>query len=81
MNRRKTLLSILALFCLCCGTAFGQPQSDKEWTAKYDARFLKQDPQVGTTIPDVAAFDGNGKPFQLSSTRGKYTVIVFGCLT
>ena len=34
-----------------------------------------------TVMPEVSAFDSEGKPFQLSSTRGKHTVIVFGCLT
>ena len=38
-------------------------------------------PAVGEKLPDVAAFDVNGKPFRLSSLKGSYTVLVFGCLT
>ena len=80
MNYKPFLLAFIAVFC-SANYAFAQQQSQQEWTERYDARFLKQDPQVGATMPEVSAFDSEGKPFQLSSTRGKYTVIVFGCLT
>ncbi|MGB0579769.1 MAG: hypothetical protein ACPGVU_08730 [Limisphaerales bacterium] len=39
-------------------------------------------PRVGETMPDVSAFDSNGKPFSLrQKTKGRHAVIVFGCLT
>lgn len=38
-------------------------------------------PAVGSVLPDVSAFDEQGKPFSTKSLRGSYTVLVFGCLT
>ncbi len=38
-------------------------------------------PAVGEELPDVTALDENGKEISLRSLRGKYTVLVFGCLT
>jgi len=39
-------------------------------------------PRVGEVMPDVSAFDSNGKPFSLrQKTKGRHAVIVFGCLT
>lgn len=53
----------------------------KEFDETYNERYSTQLPLVGATIPNVSAFDAQGKPFELESTRGKYTVLVFGCLT
>ena len=52
-----------------------------EFAEQYDARFAKRDPKLGTVVDDVLAYDENGDEFELSQTKGKYTVIVFGCLT
>jgi len=38
-------------------------------------------PAVGEKLPDVTAYDAEGKPFRLSSLKGSHTVLVFGCLT
>ena len=38
-------------------------------------------PAVGSSLPDVTGWDADGNPFELTRLRGKYTVIVFGCLT
>lgn len=39
-------------------------------------------PKVGDLLPDVEAFDSNGKPFSLRlKTKGRHAVVVFGCLT
>ena len=38
-------------------------------------------PRVGTQLPDVSAFDEDGREFSLSELRGEYSVLVFGCLT
>ncbi len=37
--------------------------------------------EVGTPLPDVSIFDETGQPFETSSLRGNYSVLVFGCLT
>ncbi len=38
-------------------------------------------PKVGEKLPDISAFDADGKPFKLSSLKGSHAVLVFGCLT
>lgn len=38
-------------------------------------------PAIGDELPDVTALDESGKEISLRSMRGKYTVLVFGCLT
>ncbi len=56
-------------------------QEPVEFAERYEQMFARRKPSIGDVVPDVVAFDENGKPFQLNSTRGKYTVLVFGCLT
>ena len=38
-------------------------------------------PQAGDSLPDITVFDAQGDPFELTSVKGKPTVLVFGCLT
>ncbi len=38
-------------------------------------------PLVGQPLPDISVYDAEGKEFKLSSLKGDYTVLVFGCLT
>jgi|GEM_PF-6356353 len=65
-----------------CQTGFAQERSaPAEFVDSYNERILTQPPLVGSTLVDVTAWDADGKPFELGSTRGKHTVIVFGCLT
>ena len=60
------------------GTANGQ---QVEFTKQYNTRHLQQEPRLGWKLKNVSAFDSDGKEFQLSALRGKYSVLVFGCLT
>ena len=46
-----------------------------------DAKFNRDKPTLGDMIPDVTAYDENGKELKLRDLKGKHTVIVFGCLT
>jgi cytochrome oxidase Cu insertion factor (SCO1/SenC/PrrC family) len=47
-----------------------------------EANFPENFPlKIGDPLPDVGAYDSNGKPFPLRNLRGSYTVLVFGCLT
>lgn len=52
-----------------------------EWTERYDKLFLERTPMLDDYAPDASGFDEAGNEFELSDTQGKYTVIVFGCLT
>ncbi len=62
-----------------------QPTQDAgqvpEFADIYNQQYSAEKPHVGETIPNVKLFDAEGNPFELASTRGKYTVLVFGCLT
>lgn len=53
----------------------------EEFTDRYERMVAKRKPLVGDEVPNISAFDEEGKPFEFDSTRGKYTVITFGCLT
>ena len=37
--------------------------------------------KVGSPMPEVTVFNEEGKPFETASLKGKYSVVVFGCLT
>lgn len=56
-------------------------QGSREFVDSSNSRFLDQDPKIGSLAPDIQAWDESGNEFQLGSTRGKHTVIIFGCLT
>ena len=88
MAHRICFYSILACCAFCITSLSTAPvlaqDKDKtveEFAVRYDKRFAKRDPAIGATIEDVSAFDENGDAFKLSKTRGKHTVLVFGCLT
>ena len=38
-------------------------------------------PEIGSAIPDEEIFAASGDPFRTSTLKGRYTVLVFGCLT
>ena len=37
--------------------------------------------KVGMSVPDITIHNDTGKDFPMTSLKGKYTVVVFGCLT
>ncbi len=43
--------------------------------------FQGSGPAVGQSLPDLTVYDAQGKEFKLSSLKGNYSVLVFGCLT
>ncbi len=53
----------------------------EEFADRYEKMFAKRKPNVGGTISDLSAYDESGNKFDFESTRGKHTVIIFGCLT
>ena len=58
-----------------------QEEPKQEFESKYNEKFLKESPFLGQQAPDPECFDAEGNPFRPSQTRGKHTVVVFGCLT
>lgn len=45
------------------------------------ANFERTAPKVGELLPDASGYDAEGNEFKLSSLKGSYSVLVFGCLT
>jgi len=45
------------------------------------ANFERTAPKVGEALPDATGYDAEGREFMLSSLKGSYSVLVFGCLT
>ena len=68
------ILATLLTITLLTSSAIGQPGRSR-------GRGGFRVPKVGTQLPGVQLFDDQGKPFKLSSLRGHYSVLVFGCLT
>ncbi|MDA7978954.1 MAG: hypothetical protein MPJ50_09320 [Pirellulales bacterium] len=89
MSRRLMLFCIVvvaAIAGLLKAVPFTQQPANQsaqvvEFDKMYNQRYAGQKPQEGETIPNVDVFAADGQPFALESTRGKYTVLVFGCLT
>lgn len=75
MTTARSCFSATVVGLLLAGAALaqGRPQTDEA--------FLNRPPKVGDPIPDLEAYDAEGKPFRLSQLKGNYTVLVFGCLT
>lgn len=49
--------------------------------SRLNRRFSESGPAVGEMLPNLSAYDADRHPFSLRSVRGRYTVLVFGCLT
>ena len=43
--------------------------------------FQGSGPALGQPLPDITVYDAQGKEFKLSSLKGDYSGLVFGCLT
>ncbi len=57
----------------------GAPEND--FMQARSERFEARTPAIGDPMPDLSAYDENGGKFELSSLKGGYSVLVFGCLT
>ena len=68
----------LALILWVGGAAFGVRTVTAQSAL---AGFDDNSPELGDLVPDIAILDQEGKPFELRSFTGSYTVLVFGCLT
>ena len=94
---RRSALMLSGLFCLGAAVSMPAQEARRERgesrkSAKSqksagrsgrgrDAGFEKSKPAVGDLLPDVSAYDDQGRKFALKSLRGSYSVITFGCLT
>ncbi len=73
----------LILGALCIGSlAWAQPpRAGGPEQARLQARFEATGLKPGSPFPEVQIYDEEGKPFNTRSLKGKYTVVVNGCLT
>ena len=69
----RILLMLVVLSTLACS-----PLSVRKLE---NINFRKADPVLGGTFPAHKIYDQEGKPFVLPTESGRYTVLVFGCLT
>ena len=72
--------------CLYCTTLliFAMPHvvcGQVEFVEGMNKEFLTRKPSIGEAIENVKVFDQDGNEFELNSTQGKHTVLIFGCLT
>lgn len=74
----KSFSLLLALALWMGGAALGVRSVTAQGAL---AGFDDASPALGELVPDVTVFDEDGKPFELRSFKGGYTVVVFGCLT
>ncbi len=74
MKKYASLTVILLTTCSLQSVVLGQ---DRERRGSSENM-----PKVGSLIPNVSAFDSEGRNFALrEKLKGRHTVIVFGCLT
>jgi cytochrome oxidase Cu insertion factor (SCO1/SenC/PrrC family) len=86
MARVSIAVSALALTFSCSRPA-EEPIAEEKPAGKLspmaalEKRFQDFDLKVGDPFPEAEVYDAEGKPFNTKSLKGKYTVIVNGCLT
>lgn len=74
---RRLFLCLIALaFAASPAEAWAQRRNRNR-----DENFMASKPAVGDALPDVTVYTPDGKPFKTAELRGRYTVLVFGCLT
>ena len=79
--KQVTCSLLLITFCICSFATSTISAQTVEFVDKYNKKFLKKEPKIGDTVKEVSVFDDLGKPMKLNSAQGKYTVLIFGCLT
>jgi len=78
----KTIAAIAAAALGLAPLTWPQPpRAGGPEQARLEARFEATGLKPGVPFPEVSIYDEEGKPFHTRSLKGKYTVIVNGCLT
>ena len=93
MIHPRLILTLLLLSCFVT-SAVAQQRGGAEASQRPQAKpgtvsprdqvnrgFESKAPGIGEPLPEVTVVDADGRELQLRSLRGKYTVLVFGCLT
>ncbi len=77
--KRAGLIVVLGLWMTVSATVL-QPRESAAFN-QGGRSFNSALPEVGELVPDISLYAADGKPFELRSLKGAYTVLVFGCLT
>ena len=72
----------LAFYLGAAALGFAQPVApENDFMQARRERFEATTPAIGDPMPDLSAYDEGGGELELSSLKGSYSVLVFGCLT
>lgn len=80
-------MSLTAMVMLSIAIISASAEEDKEAQSRSPRfmrdsdEFAKSGLKIGDGLPNLTAYDADGKPFKLSQLKGSYSVIVLGCLT
>jgi cytochrome oxidase Cu insertion factor (SCO1/SenC/PrrC family) len=78
------MIRLSVVTCLASGLLSAGSQSlpaQQSARGQLQSSFASKAPSIGAELPDASGYTADGKPFNLRELKGKYTVIVFGCLT
>lgn len=80
----RAMLVVLSVMWLATSVIRAQDNPDRREGTPRDRvnrQFDAGAPKIGESLPDVSGLDDAGQEFRLSTLKGQYTVLVFGCLT
>ena len=78
------MIRLSVVTCLALGLVSAVSQSlpaQQSARGQLKSGFAAKAPSIGSELPDASGYTADGKAFNPRELKGKYTVIVFGCLT
>ena len=75
--RLLIIAAVIATTCSAVSAQGGRGRPGGLGTDRLEQSGLK----IGDKMPELNVFDSEGKPFKTESLKGKYSVVIFGCLT
>lgn len=76
----RSVCGVLTLILVSAPLA-AQTEGDPTNRDGVQQRFRASGLRTGEAFPDVSIYDADGKPFRTGDLKGRYTVLVTGCLT
>ena len=81
MRKQYSILTTAILLLMSLALAYAQFRGGDSPRNRLRERFAASELRVGDPLPAIECFDGKGAPFNLGNLKGRYAVVVFGCLT
>ncbi len=79
---RPLITAVVATTLTVATTADAQRQRNNQPGQRTRPNTLSADaPDIGDPLPDVTVHTETGDELRMSALKGKYTILVFGCLT